>query len=806
MLNLSPKITSAGLALAREAAKTPGISVAITAVAIGSQSYTPIGTEGALKLEIARFPVAGGASIDGSQVNLGFTITNTDAQNRSTSSQWIGEIGFYAGATLFAILSKPEPAFFYKSQDIDIPVAYTLDISALPTGSVTVNSTADPAALAAMMASHQASSNPHPGLTDQFAPNMPNYAALRSYAGQSKMVYVSGYLATTAPAGIAGVFVRDDSDTASADNGGTILVALNGVRWKRQFSEKYSAGWFGAKGDGTSSVLAIRKAVAYVSSIGGGEVVLPDGVHLLDAATLISDPSPTVSAYNYWIKAAPNVTISGGRNAVLKVDANVVQSDAAKQYSKGYQIFWAYDIATVEKFALRGFTVDCNGANNLCPVYNAFGSGIQTHVVVSNCARKWCVEDLHVIGTSGSQCIAFYLGSSGLDVLNNRFYDMAGSILGNVNLHDHSTIYIEGDTYRVQGNRFINTNYCTVSTHIEGHGFDGIISNNYGCKGNLGMLRGAMRGDSYNVTNHGNVFDGVTVGVQFDAAPGRRLEALVTDNQFRFRPYAARGTRTMNAVNTGGSFAGRTDANYARIVVDRNVFVADPTATAAGVNFCVGGNVNYLELNRNDAIGFTQILTGGNFPDGATVILKGGYIEGATGALIKHENYGGLATAKNVDYRIESIDLSKSPGLTHFVSCAYDNAYIRNVSITGQFAIPIQPYTGFYNVVFNAFLVDYTTTSMASKNAPPFVTGKIYDIAHRATFFRDNVLDPQRWRIRRQGAAAPTTAFAVGDDHQGDIMENSAPTAGGYLGWLCTLQSGGAGLLGTWKGYGAIAA
>jgi|GEM_PF-6159849 len=164
MLNLSPKITTAGLALVREAAKTPGVSVAITNVAIGSQSYVPIGNEVALKQEFGRFPVSGGASIDGTQVNLGFTITNTDQQNRSTSSQWVGEIGFYAGDTLFAVLSKLEPAFFYKSQDIDIPIVYTIDITALPLGSVTVNSTAAPGTLSALIANHEANADAHPGL------------------------------------------------------------------------------------------------------------------------------------------------------------------------------------------------------------------------------------------------------------------------------------------------------------------------------------------------------------------------------------------------------------------------------------------------------------------------------------------------------------------------------------------------------------------------------------------------------------------------------------------------------------------
>ncbi len=164
MLNQNPKITAAGLALVTAAAATPGKSVAITEVAIGSQSYTPSGTETALKQEIARFPVSGGAVPSGSQVQIGFTITNTDPQNRSSSSQWVGEVGFYAGDTLFALLSKPEPAFFYKSQDINIPIVYALDVSALPAGSVTVNSTADPAALSSLISQHEANVAAHAGM------------------------------------------------------------------------------------------------------------------------------------------------------------------------------------------------------------------------------------------------------------------------------------------------------------------------------------------------------------------------------------------------------------------------------------------------------------------------------------------------------------------------------------------------------------------------------------------------------------------------------------------------------------------
>lgn len=79
-----------------------------------------------------------------------------------------------------------------------------------------------------------------------------DYAALRAYAGDMKAAYVTGYLATVAPSGIAGMFVRDDSDTATADNGGTVIVSATGVRWKRSMGLEVKPEWFGAVGDGVA--------------------------------------------------------------------------------------------------------------------------------------------------------------------------------------------------------------------------------------------------------------------------------------------------------------------------------------------------------------------------------------------------------------------------------------------------------------------------------------------------------------------------------------------------------------------------
>lgn len=106
-----------------------------------------------------------------------------------------------------------------------------------------------------------------------------NYAAMRLLTGTATSAYVTGYLGSSAPSGIAGLFTRDDTDTTSADNGGTIIVASNGKRWKRVYSGEISPLWFGATRSLSSSVAsantaAIQAAIDAAHLLGGGTVRL----------------------------------------------------------------------------------------------------------------------------------------------------------------------------------------------------------------------------------------------------------------------------------------------------------------------------------------------------------------------------------------------------------------------------------------------------------------------------------------------------------------------------------------------------
>lgn len=109
-----------------------------------------------------------------------------------------------------------------------------------------------------------------------------SYAALRAYSGSSRQAQVTGYLVSADPSPTSGIFTRDDADTTSADDGGTVIVAANGKRWKRQFTGRIDVRWFGAVGDGaTDDYTAIMKAAAVAFTQSKG-LILPNATYAFD--------------------------------------------------------------------------------------------------------------------------------------------------------------------------------------------------------------------------------------------------------------------------------------------------------------------------------------------------------------------------------------------------------------------------------------------------------------------------------------------------------------------------------------------
>lgn len=126
-------------------------------------------------------------------------------------------------------------------------------------------------------------------VADSFAAlQLADYEALRAYAGPRTSVYVAGALSTSQPSGIAGWFFRDGTVPAPLDNNGTIIVARNGVAWRRERSGITEVDWFGAFGK-KNSAPAIQAALDAVDLSGGGYIGLRENAVYLTPSGLTWD-------------------------------------------------------------------------------------------------------------------------------------------------------------------------------------------------------------------------------------------------------------------------------------------------------------------------------------------------------------------------------------------------------------------------------------------------------------------------------------------------------------------------------------
>lgn len=95
---------------------------------------------------------------------------------------------------------------------------------------------------------------------------------------------VGGYYALADGGG--GMYSYDASDTTSPDNGGTVIVASDGGRWKLSITTVISAKQWGAKGDNIQiDTPFLRNALSY-AAIGGGKLFIPRGTYKTDSLSI----------------------------------------------------------------------------------------------------------------------------------------------------------------------------------------------------------------------------------------------------------------------------------------------------------------------------------------------------------------------------------------------------------------------------------------------------------------------------------------------------------------------------------------
>lgn len=160
---INPTITDAGLAAA-VSADAGGIQVQITHVALGAGAYAPTGSETTMVDRREKVSIGDGGVTAGGVLHVSVLFPSL-----STAPYTASEIGFYigdpdAGGTLFAVFSTTAVDGIVLRTSLDFVAQFSLGLTRVPAGSVTVN--IDPAAafLHAMLQAHREEEDAHPDM------------------------------------------------------------------------------------------------------------------------------------------------------------------------------------------------------------------------------------------------------------------------------------------------------------------------------------------------------------------------------------------------------------------------------------------------------------------------------------------------------------------------------------------------------------------------------------------------------------------------------------------------------------------
>ena len=118
-------------------------------------------------------------------------------------------------------------------------------------------------------------------------------AALRAAANLKTQTYTTlGYYAINDGGGAN--YYLDPADTTSADNGGTVIVATNGLRLKLVHNGFITLRQWGARGNGTTSDSAVLQAAVTAMGVSNFVLLLSPGNYLCTTAVILPASNATI--------------------------------------------------------------------------------------------------------------------------------------------------------------------------------------------------------------------------------------------------------------------------------------------------------------------------------------------------------------------------------------------------------------------------------------------------------------------------------------------------------------------------------
>lgn len=160
-ITINPTITDAGLAASVDA-DANSLQISITHVALGTGAYAPTGSETALLNRLEKVAISSGSTANGPMLDISVLFPSYGGAGYDAK-----EIGFYigdpdAGGVLFAVFSHPTNDGFVFRSSLDFLAQFSIGITRVPEGSVTVSIDPAAAVLHALIDDHKDELDPHP--------------------------------------------------------------------------------------------------------------------------------------------------------------------------------------------------------------------------------------------------------------------------------------------------------------------------------------------------------------------------------------------------------------------------------------------------------------------------------------------------------------------------------------------------------------------------------------------------------------------------------------------------------------------
>lgn len=471
-----------------------------------------------------------------------------------------------------------------------------------------------------------------------------NYTALRAYTGRATGVRIT-------QSGLAGFFQRDDTDTTSADNGGTIIVDASGRRWNRLFTGAVNVKWFGAVGNGsTNDTDAIQR-----SHNASYDVYYPSGGYLVSGKIQIRTGSRIQGA-------------SAGKTVVYLAGAMAGVEDSV------------YEVVV----AAADFITQHGGIIIRDIFFN--GNGYFGHGLLLRNIRFPIFDNVWIMNFNGAALLLDYVEEGDFNFLN---INACGRTGGSANvsadtLYGQITFDKTAAVYAASNNNFLRFNNCTVANgNCSGDWFikaaspSRIFINNCqselsgGARFNRDWLHGNGQGgvfflDACDVDGYRNVLNAA-----------QYLEAYVSNARWGANTAAfsgENGTGSLSIVGSSISSISSTAATSLMRIIGTSFsdIVLDYPAGTTQISDCLGTSITTSNLGSGPVGLFSNIKLSGNLTtNGVWVNLPYVFLNVDVAGTLTIDSYstsfigGSVATYGNVNpdsryeprvFRVGSID------------------------------------------------------------------------------------------------------------------------------------------------------